>query len=137
MYAMGMKIKSTDQYRQTGVLSEIAVAEPYRIIQLLFEGALERIAVGRGAMTQGNVAKKGEQIGKAINIIDGLRGVLDHDKGGELAERLDALYEYMSYQLLQANLNDDPALLDEVTSLLREIKSGWDAIPEEHRRHAG
>ena len=133
MYATGMS-KITDQYRQAGVLSEISVADPYRIIQLLFEGALERIAVGRGAMAQGNVAKKGEQIGKAINIIDGLRGVLDHDKGGELAERLDALYEYMSYQLLQANINDDPALLDEVTKLLREVKSGWDAIPEEHRK---
>ncbi|WPL11580.1 flagellar export chaperone FliS [Thiorhodovibrio litoralis] len=136
MYAMGMS-KITDQYRQSGVLSEIAVAEPYRIIQLLFEGALERIAVGRGAMLQGNVAKKGEQIGKAINIIDGLRGVLDHSKGGELAERLDALYEYMSYQLLQANLNDKPEILDEVAGLLREIKSGWDAIPVEQRQPAG
>lgn len=136
MYAMSMS-KSTDHYRQAGVLSEVAVADPYRIIQLLFEGALERIAVGRGAMLQGNVAKKGEQIGKAINIVDGLRGVLDHEAGGELAERLDSLYEYMSYQLLQANLNDDPALLDEVTKLLREVKAGWDAIPEEHRHKPG
>lgn len=136
MYAMGMN-KITDQYRQSGVLSEIAVADPYRIIQLLFEGALERIAVGRGAMVQGNVAKKGEQIGKAINIVDGLRGVLDHEKGGELADRLDALYEYMSFQLLQANLHDNPDLLDEVAKLLREVKAGWDAIPEEHRRQTG
>lgn len=133
MYAMGMS-KITDHYRQSGALSEVQVAEPYRIIQLLFEGALERIAVGRGAMLQGNVPKKGEQISKAINIINGLRGVLDHEKGGELAERLDALYEYMSYQLLQANLNDKPEFLDEVTGLLRQVKAGWDAIPEEHRR---
>ncbi|MBK1647610.1 flagellar export chaperone FliS [Rhabdochromatium marinum] len=125
--------KSTEQYRQAGVLSEISVANPHRIIQLLFEGALERIAVGRGAMLQGNIPKKGEQIGKAINILDGLRGVLDYDKGGELAERLDALYEYMSFQLLQANLHNDPDLLDEVTRLLRQIKSGWDEIPEEFR----
>ncbi|EIC20520.1 flagellar export chaperone FliS [Thiorhodovibrio frisius] len=136
MYAIEMK-KSTDQYRQAGVLSEISVASPHRIIQLLFEGALERIAVGKGAMLQGNIAKKGEQISKAINIIDGLRGVLDHEKGGELAERLDALYEYMSYQLLQANLRDNPDALDEVTKLLREVKSGWDEIPEELRNSAG
>jgi flagellar protein FliS len=133
MYATGMMNKSTEQYRQAGVLSEVAVASPHRLIQLLFEGALERIAVGRGAMVQGNVAKKGEQIGKAINIVDGLRGVLDHDKGGQLAERLDMLYEYMSYQLLQANLHNKPEILDEVSSLLREIKSGWDEIPEEFR----
>lgn len=135
MYAMGMK-KSTDQYRQSGILSEISVASPHRIIQLLMEGALERIAVGKGAMLQGNIPRKGEQIGKAINIVDGLRGVLDHDKGGELAERLDSLYEYMSYQLLQANLQDNPDLLDEVTKLLREIKAGWDEIPEQFRNAA-
>lgn len=130
---MAMK-NIADQYRQSGVLSEVADADPHRIVQLLFDGALERIAVGRGAMLQGNVAKKGEQIGKAINIVEGLRAVLDHDRGGQLAERLDALYEYMAYRLLHANLNNDAEALDEVSRLLREIKVGWDGIPEEHRK---
>jgi len=122
-----------DQYRQSGMLAEVAVADPYRITQMLFEGALERIAIGRGAMLQGDVPRKGEQIGKAINIIDGLRAALDHEKGGELAGRLDSLYEYMTYRLLQANLKNSPEMLDEVSGLLREIKAGWDAIPEDQR----
>jgi flagellar protein FliS len=125
--------KGADQYRQSGVLAEITEATPYRLIQMLFEGALERIAIGRGAMLHGNIAKKGEQISKAINIIEGLRTGLDHERGGELAERLDSLYEYMSYRLLQANLHNDPEQLEEVSRLLQQIKAGWDAIPEEHR----
>ncbi len=124
-----------DQYRQTGALAEVSVASPWRVIQMLLENALDRVAMARGAMKQGNISKKGEHISKAMTIIEGLRAVLDHEKGGELAGRLDDLYEYISRQLLQANVNDDPILLDEVSDLIREIKSGWDAIPEEQRAH--
>ncbi|MBB1126598.1 flagellar export chaperone FliS [Thiospirillum jenense] len=125
--------KNIEQYRQQGILSEVAVASPYRLIQMLYEGALERIAVARGAMQAGNIAKKGEQIGKAIDIVESLRAALDHDIGGELSGQLDALYEYMAFRLLQANLHNEIEALDEVTRLLREIKAGWDAIPPEEQ----
>lgn len=124
-----------DQYRQAGTLAEVNVANPWRVIQMLFENALDRVAMARGAMQQGNISKKGEHISKAVTIIEGLRSVLDHEKGGELAGRLDDLYEYMTRQLLQANVKNDPLLLDEVSDLIREIKSGWDAIPEDQRVH--
>lgn len=127
MYAMR---KELNQYRQVGHLAEAAVADPHRLIQMLFEGALERIAVARGAMDQGNVRVKGEKLGQAIAIIGGLRSSLDHGKGGPLADNLDALYDYMARRLLQGNMHNDPDALDEVIRLLREIKSGWDAIPE-------
>jgi len=127
MYAMRREL---NQYRQSGHLAEAAVADPHRLIQMLFEGALERIAIARGAMGQGNVRVKGEKLGQAINIIGGLRGSLDHTQGADLSERLDALYEYMNRRLLEANLRNDPDALDEVIRLLREVKSGWDAIPE-------
>lgn len=120
--------RAAHQYRQAGSLSEVAVANPHRLIQMLFEAALERIAVARGAMVHGNIAKKGELIGKAINIIELLRTVLDHDKGGELAANLDSLYEYMAWRLFQSNLHNEPDGLDEVMKLLRQIKSGWDEI---------
>ncbi|WP_026289548.1 flagellar export chaperone FliS [Thioalkalivibrio sp. AKL12] len=136
MYGPGMN-RGVNQYRQSGALAEAQVAEPYRLIQMLFEGALERIAVAKGAMQQGNVALKGEKIGKAIDIVEALRAVLDHKHSPELSGNLDALYEYMSRRLLEANVQNDPAALDEVSSLIREIKAGWDDIPPQERRKAG
>ena len=133
MYGPGTN-RAVNQYRQSGALAEAQVADPHRLIQMLFEGALERIAVAKGAVQQGNVGLKGEKIGKAIDIVESLRALLDHDKNPELAGRLDALYEYMSRRLLEANAQNDPAALDEVAKLLREIKAGWDDIPAEQRR---
>ncbi|MBK1719484.1 flagellar export chaperone FliS [Thiocystis violacea] len=126
MYAMRREL---NQYRQAGHIAEAAVADPHRLIQMLFEGALERIAVARGAMDQGNIRVKGEKLSQAIAIIDGLRCSLDHEQGADLAEKLEMLYEYMSRRLLEGNMRNDPSALDEVSRLLREIKSGWDAIP--------
>ena len=127
MYAMR---KELNQYRQAGHLAEAAVADPHRLIQMLFEGALERIAVAKGAMDQGNIRLKGVNLGQAIAIIQGQRDSLDHTKGSLLAANLDALYDYMARRLLQGSMHNDPDALNEVISLLREIKSGWDAIPE-------
>jgi len=129
MYAMR---KELNQYRQSGALAEAAVASPHRQIQMLFEGALERIAMGRGAMLHKNIAVKAEQLGKAIDIVEGLRSMLDHERGGDLSVQLNALYTYMTARLLEANLRNDPEALDEVSRLLREIKAGWDAIPEQY-----
>lgn len=130
--------RAVNQYRQAGPMAEAQVADPHRLIQMLFEGALERIAVAKGAMQQGNVAVKGERIGKAIDIVESLRAVLDHKHNPELAGNLDALYGYLSRRLLEANAQDDPVALDEVSKLLREIKAGWDDIPpEERQRKAG
>lgn len=131
MYAMRKEIR---QYRQAGHLAEAAIADPHRLIQMLFEGALERIAVARGAMVNGSIRVKGEQLGKAIAIIDALRAMLDHQQGGDLAANLDALYEYMNRRLLAGNLHNDPEALSEVIKLLREIKSGWDGVPDRLRR---
>ncbi|WP_019624354.1 flagellar export chaperone FliS [Thioalkalivibrio thiocyanoxidans] len=137
MYGPGMN-RGVNQYRQSGALAEAQVADPHRLIQMLFEGALERIAVAKGAMQQGNVSLKGEKIGKAIDIVESLRSVLDHKHNPELSGNLDALYQYMSRRLLEGNAQNDPAALDEVAKLLREIKAGWDEIPpEERQRKAG
>lgn len=131
MYAMR---KELYQYRQSGHLAEAAIADPHRLIQMLLEGALERIAIARGAIAQGNIRVKGERLGQAIAIIDGLRASLDHGKGADLAANLDALYEYMNRRLLEGSVRNDSAPLEEVSRLLREIKSGWDAIPDRMRR---
>ncbi|SDX34085.1 flagellar protein FliS [Allochromatium warmingii] len=131
MYAMR---KELNQYRQAGPIAEIAVADPHRLTQMLFEGALERIAVARGAMAQNNVALKGQKINQAMDIIGALRGALDLQRGGEIAANLDALYDYMIRRLVTGNARNDANILEEVAGLLREIKAGWDGIPEQLRR---
>ena len=118
-------------YRKMDVESGVSSATPKQLIQMLLRGALGRIAQAKGHMERGEVAKKGEAIGWGISIIDGLRASLNHEIGGEISTNLDRLYEYMSHQLLQANLNDDPELLDEVAALLQQIKEAWDSIPED------
>lgn len=116
------------QYQSVNVNAQVTEADPHRLIQMLFEGGLQRIAQAKGAMQYGNVALKGELIGKSIGIVSGLRESLDIRKGGEMAANLDNLYAFMIQRLSQANLKNDPAVLDEVANLLREIKEGWDSI---------
>ena len=116
------------QYQTVNTQSQVGDASPHRLIQLLMEGGMSRLAQARGAMQHGQVAIKGELIGKAIGIIGGLREGLDLQQGGEVAANLDRLYEYMVSRLVEANRSNDAAMLDEVAALLRNVKSGWDAI---------
>ncbi len=116
------------QYQTVNTQAQAVDASPHRLIQMLMEGGLTRMAQARGALERGQVALKGELIGKAVGIVGGLRDGLNLEVGGELAMNLDRLYAYMSARLLEANVKNDPAILDEVAGLLRNIKSGWDAI---------
>lgn len=116
------------QYQTVNTQAQAVDASPHRLIQMLMEGGLTRIAQARGAMERQQTALKGEFVGKAIGIIGGLREGLDQQRGGELAANLDSLYQYMISRLLEANVKNDAVLLDEVAGLLRNVKSGWDAI---------
>lgn len=116
------------QYQTVNTQVQAVDASPHRLIQMLMEGGLTRIAQARGAMQREQTALKGELIGKAIGIVGGLREGLDLQQGGELAANLDSLYHYMVSRLLEANAKNEVAPLDEVADLLRNVKSGWDAI---------
>lgn len=118
------------QYRQVNTQSRVDSASPHRLIQMLMQGALDKMTVAKEAMERKEIAVKGEQISWAISIIGGLRGSLDL-KVGEIATNLDSLYEYMERRLLEANVKNDPAILDEVMGLLKEIKEAWDAIGDQ------
>ncbi|MEH1281494.1 flagellar export chaperone FliS [Pseudomonas aeruginosa] len=124
MYAM----KAMKQYQQVSIEAQVSDANPHRLIQLLMQGGLERLAQARGAMEREQIPEKGILIGKAIGIIGGLREALDSERGGELAGNLDRLHEYMIARLVEANTSNDTSLLDEVSALLLEVKSGWDGI---------
>jgi len=125
-----LKKRGLNQYGKISVGSEVEFASPHRLIQMLMAGALEKIATAKGFMIRGETAAKGEHISWAISIIGGLQSSLDMEAGGEIAQNLDDLYAYMVRRLTEANLNDDVGGLDEVTSLLLEIKGAWDVMPE-------
>ncbi len=114
-------------YQSVGAGGAIGGASRERLVQMLLDGALERIATAKGHIQRGEAAQKGEQIGKAISIVDGLRGSLNPE-AGEISQNLGDLYVYISGRLLTANAEADPAILDEVADLLREIRSAWDVI---------
>lgn len=77
-------------------------------------------------MERGEIANKGQNISWAISIIEGLRTSLDKQAGGEIAENLDSLYSYMEERLFFANAENSVDILDEVTKLLKTVKTAWD-----------
>lgn len=119
---------AVQNYSSVKVHSSVETASPHRLIQMLFEGALERIAQAKGAMAQNQIARKGELIGKAVAIVGGLQGSLNDKEGGALAANLDGLYDYIIRRLSQANYENNTEYLDECGRLLGEIKTAWDAI---------
>lgn len=119
------------QYSSVGVGSAVESASPHRLIQMLLEGALAKIAAALGHMQRGEAADKGRNISLAISIIGGLQASLDMEKGGDFAINLDALYEYMTVRLLDANVQNEASILTEIHGLLSHIKQGWDAISPE------
>lgn len=124
-------MKGLKAYQQVNTQTSITDADPHRLIQLLYNGALERINMAKARMLAKDFEGKGKLITKAIEIIGGLRGFLDFEKGGDLAVRLESLYDYMERTLFEANARNDVSKLDEVVDLLRSIKEGWDGIREE------
>lgn len=128
------QLNALKQYSKVGTNTQVAAANAHRLVQMLMEGALDKIAIAKGHMQRGNIAEKGRHISWAISIINGLSASLDMEKGGEISERLSALYEYMVIQLLAANVENQVEYLDEVAKLMLEIKAGWDGIPEEFRK---
>ncbi len=117
-----------EHYRRVDVHSGVEEASPHRLVGMLLNGALARIAAAAGHMERGEVAAKGESIGNAISIIEGLRGSLNLEAPGDLADNLARLYDYMTHRLLEANFRNDTAILDEMRSLLAGIKTAWETI---------
>jgi len=121
--------KSPAAYTKVGVETGVAEATPHKLILMLFDGAIVALAAARRHMDEKDLALKGADISKALNIIiNGLRASLDLQVGGELSERLYALYDYMAERLLHANLHNDTAAIEEVSHLLGELRSAWEEI---------
>ena len=118
-------------YQTVQVDAAVLGASPHELIAKLFSKAIDSTLEAKEYMLKGDITAKSQHIKIAISIIsDGLRSSLNMEAGGELAERLDALYDYMVQRLMKAHIDNDVTILDEVVSLLREVKSGWDGIKD-------
>jgi flagellar secretion chaperone FliS len=118
-----------NSYHKVGVETGVASASPHRLILMLYEGAIAAIASAQHHLRVNNIAAKGEAVSKAISIIDGgLKASLDINVGGPLAQNLSALYVYMGHRLLQANIKNDPAALEEVRQLLQQLVGAWETL---------
>jgi flagellar protein FliS len=116
-------------YAKVDIESGVLAADPHKLIAMLYQGALLAIANARNAMLRKDIPAKCKAISHAMQIIDeGLKASLDKNVGGDLVHNLEALYDYMCLRLLAANVNNDTEALDEVASLLGEIKGAWDNI---------
>jgi flagellar protein FliS len=123
---------SLKKYQQTNK-STAQQASPYQLVAMLFQQLLDNIATAKGAIQQKDTARKGELISKSISIIAVLEGSLDFEKGGDISNNLADLYNFCSRKLVEANTNNDDALLDEIIKILLPIKAGWDSIPLEEQ----
>ncbi len=132
-------------YSQVGLDAKVAAASPHGLITMLFEGAISAVTKARyltmevdsGDKTPQLIADKGLAVSKAIAIIeDGLKASLNLEIGGELATNLSDLYEYLGRRLIEANLNNNVAILDEVSHRLTELKEAWQSI-ELRQGHGG
>ncbi|WP_298440434.1 flagellar export chaperone FliS [uncultured Ferrimonas sp.] len=123
---------SLKAYNKVNIGSQAAEASPHKIVQMLLAGSMEKLLRAKLAIEQRQTAKKGELIGRTIEIVAHLQAALDHGQGGEVAGNLASIYDYIVRRLGEANVNDDTEILLEVVDLLKTIKEGWDAIPAEH-----
>jgi flagellar protein FliS len=132
---MNMYKKNLQAYKNNGIQAEIMVADPHRVIQLMMQGILERLAQAKGAIDRRDFEAKSNLISKSMALINGLQDSLDMTHG-DIPKDLFALYTYMKERLMDASRNMDKNAIDEVAQLLITIKSAWDQIPEEEKQRA-
>lgn len=123
-----MNHAAVNAYGKTNLHSGLSDASPEKLIQLLLEGSTTRLNAAVAAMQAGNIAEKGELIGKTISIIEYLRVILDRDAAPEFTENLDSLYGYMVQNLVKANFHNDEEALKEVVGLISELRLGWSEL---------
>ena len=119
-------------YQSVAAHSGVAAADPHKLVMMLLDGALTRIAQAKVCGERGEKIEKGAHLQRALAIIGDLRASLDLSQG-PLARNLDDLYDYITRQLLIGQASSDPKVLTGASSILVEIRGAWAALPVEAR----
>lgn len=122
---------AVNSYAKVHTHSSVETASPHKLIDMLYEGALERITQARGAMRYKQTEAKGKRINQAIGIVGGLRENLNIEEGGDIAQNLDALYVYIQSILAKAHFQNDESKLEEATTLLLDLRDAWKQIGQQ------
>ncbi|MFO1435242.1 MAG: flagellar export chaperone FliS [Gammaproteobacteria bacterium] len=128
MANIGKFLSAIGKYKKVDVQSAVLGASPHRLVELLFDGAISRVVEAKAHMERKDLAKKAVSITSCLDIVNGLRGSLNMEQGGEIAVNLDLLYDYIARRLISANCNNDVEILKEVHGLLSELRASWSSI---------
>ncbi len=120
-------------YRSVSAHGAVADNHPHALVLTVFDATIERLNAARACIERSEVRRMAGLLHSAVILIAELRGSLDLQKGGPLAQNLSNLYEYMTRRLMHANLNSDADAVTEVARLLAEIRGAWVAIGPEVR----
>lgn len=122
----GTPKRGVGAYATVGLETGVAAASPHKLVVMLYDGVIVSLLSAINNIKSANIGAKGAALSKAITIIDnGLRASLDKNAGGEIAANLDALYDYMSRRLLEANIKNDVGIIEEVRGLMADLRSAW------------
>lgn len=122
--------RAIESYGQVKVSTGASQANNVELIQMLFDGLIESLSTAKGHIQHNNVSEKSKAIARASRIVLGLQGALDFEKGGDLAANLNELYNYVTRRLLHVNARNDLQALEEIHSLMMEIRSAWETVPD-------
>jgi len=124
------------QQIQTYRRNQVQHASPLELVVMLYDKAIQLLHSAVSALTEKKVAEKSKAICHAVDIIAELQAVLDKDRGGEIAAKLNQLYTYMLERLTAANYENDPKQIAEVVRLLEELQQGWRGLAQSALRQA-
>jgi flagellar protein FliS len=126
---MRLNFKAMESYGDGNRASQAVVADKVELIQMLFDGLLESMVTARGHIERGAIEEKNKSLIRAGRIVIGLQGALDLEKGGDLARNLHELYSYVTRRLVYVNAHNDLTVLNEVQTLMSEIRQAWRDVP--------
>ena len=126
---MRVHFKAIEGYGEGNRTSQALVSNKVELIQMLFDGLIESLVTARGHIEHGSIEDKNKSLTRAGRIVIGLQGALDLDKGGDLAKNLHELYSYVTRRLIHVNARNDLAALQEVQTLMSEIRQAWRDVP--------
>ena len=118
------------QYKKTSIES----ASREKLLLMMYEGAIKYVKRAQIAVDKNDIAERGNNIGRAFDIVTELNNTLNHEIGGDVALNLEQLYMFITDQLTQANVTGNRENLDHALKVLVTLHEGWVQAIEKLKR---